>query len=86
MLPVAAAEGQFSVATKLVELGLSVTAKDRWGHDALSEARDHGHDNLAEVLYASRLEKLLAYWSRHAVAKGFRTWKAATRDDGDASE
>jgi len=49
-LMLASAEGNMDAAVSLMQLGADAHRKDRWGHTAVSEARDSGHKNLAEVL------------------------------------
>jgi len=49
-LMLACAEGNTEVATELVHHGADVHRKDRWGHTPVSEARHHGHDDLAQLL------------------------------------
>jgi len=49
-LMLASAEGNMQVAVSLVQQKADVHRKDRWGHTAITEARDHGFLELAKVL------------------------------------
>jgi len=49
-LMLACAEGNMDAAVSLVQLRADIGRKDRWGHTAITEARDHGHGDLADVL------------------------------------
>ena len=49
-LMVACAEGHVDAAVTLVQMRADIHRQDRWGHSAMSEARDHGHNDLISIL------------------------------------
>jgi len=49
-LMLACAEGNHHVAITLVQHKANIQLKDRWGHTAITEARNHGHTDLAKLL------------------------------------
>jgi len=49
-LMLACAEGNSEVAITLVQHKADIERKDRWGHTAITEARSHGHTELAKLL------------------------------------
>lgn len=49
-LMLACAEGNMSIAVHLVQSGADINKKDRWGHTPITEAREHGFPELADVL------------------------------------
>jgi len=49
-LMLACAEGNMGIAVHLVQNGADINKKDRWGHTPITEAIDHGHPELADVL------------------------------------
>ena len=51
-LMLAAAGGSLGICRLLIERGADRSAKDRWGHTALDEARYHGHDGVICQLLA----------------------------------
>jgi ankyrin repeat protein len=67
-LMLSCAEGYSDAALSLVQLGADIYKKDRWGHTAIEEARDHGHSGLADMLENYHAERLKAKATQTALA------------------